>query len=217
MSMGPGVLLLFPTGMEQEIILQEMGPGGASIHHRVIGVGPIAAAVSTASLLAEGGVELVVLAGIAGAYRGNPGGLGPGDVCIAESEAVGDLARCGAEGIFPILIDGVEVAMTFDLSGDVALVERRLGRSIPAAGCPMATVSCASGDAVRAEEVARRTSAWVENMEGAAVAAAAGRFGVPLLEVRGVSNWAGDCDHSRWCCETALRGVAQLLGGFLLH
>mgnify|MGYP003310184123 CR=1 FL=1 len=56
--------------------------------------------------------------------------------------------------------------------------------------------------------------ALAEAMEGAAVALAANETGCPFVEVRGISNEAGDRDHSRWdidlACKNAARVVAHL-------
>ena len=204
------LLLLFPTEMERDGVLSAMGPGPRP-DSVVIGVGPVAAGVSTAVLLSRELPDLLILAGAAGAYRGNPGGVAVGDVCVAGWEVLADLARCISEGLAPLEIGGGPVAGPIPLEADLAAAEALLGRPIPGARVPMATVSCASGDPARAAEVARWSRAWVENMEGAAVAQAARRLGCRLLEVRGVSNWAGEVDHSRWRMEEALQGVGRFL------
>ena len=60
-------------------------------------------------------------------------------------------------------------------------------------------------------------SATAEDMEGFAVTAACRLSGIPLDIVRGISNTAGDRDHSRWqidaACHAAAALAATLLGG----
>ena len=53
-------------------------------------------------------------------------------------------------------------------------------------------------------ERGRHPSALAEEMEGFAVAVAAGLFGVPLRIVRGASNRAGDRNHAEWRMAEAL-------------
>lgn len=69
---------------------------------------------------------------------------------------------------------------------------------------PSLTVGMASGDAGIAAERFSRFGAYAENMEGSAVAQACFRFGVPVLECRGISNTAGDRRKETWELEKAL-------------
>jgi len=55
-----------------------------------------------------------------------------------------------------------------------------------------------------AERAGRHPGALAEEMEGFAVAVAAGLFGVRLRIVRGASNRAGDRDHGAWRMAEAL-------------
>ena len=64
-------------------------------------------------------------------------------------------------------------------------------------------------------ELARRYQAVCENMEGAAVALVALRYGIPCLEIRGISNLVEDRDMSRWdiglAVEAAQRFVLKVI------
>jgi futalosine hydrolase len=55
------------------------------------------------------------------------------------------------------------------------------------------------------------TGALAEGMEGAAVAYAASRFGVPFAELRGISNLCGPREGARFDLEGAIRNAAKLL------
>lgn len=86
---------------------------------------------------------------------------------------------------------------------DAVLARRALallaGSSIPGVACgPIATVSTCSGTDSRAEEIARRTGALAECMEGAAAAAVCLSQKVPFLEVRVISNTTGDRPRQSW-------------------
>jgi futalosine hydrolase len=72
------------------------------------------------------------------------------------------------------------------------------------------TVSTATGTAeTAAARAARIPGAAAEAMEGFGVAAAARLFGVPVLEIRAVSNRVGPRDRSAWRVEEALTALAR--------
>ncbi len=203
------ILVAAPTFMEIQAIdalLQGLGP----VRTLVTGVGPgVTAHRLTVKLMQEPDTRVVVLSGICGMYRGSA--LSMGDVCIASSETYGDLGRCTGTGIEPIVLpeghDGGE--LHFDLLSRWACIlpeTELLRRSI--SPVPMATVSCASALFARAREVARRTAAQVENMEGAAAAQSCLSFHIPLVEIRAVSNVAGEPDRGRWEIGRALKNLS---------
>jgi futalosine hydrolase len=80
---------------------------------------------------------------------------------------------------------------------------------------PVATVSTCSGTDALAEELQRRTGAVAEAMEGAAVAVAGSRLGVPVGEVRVVSNTTGDRARQVWKLAEALEGLSGVIGSWL--
>jgi futalosine hydrolase len=78
-----------------------------------------------------------------------------------------------------------------------------------------ATVSVCSGTDSSAASLARRTGAQIETMEGAAVALVCAQQGLPMIQLRCVSNLAGDRERGGWDIPHAVSGigsgVAQLL------
>ncbi|MER5637468.1 futalosine hydrolase [Kitasatospora sp. NPDC002227] len=82
---------------------------------------------------------------------------------------------------------------------------------------PVLTVSTVTGSAERAAELAgRHPGAAAEAMEGFGVAEAAGRFGLPVLELRAVSNAVGPRDRSAWRIGEALAALEQAFRGLPL-
>ncbi len=73
------------------------------------------------------------------------------------------------------------------------------------------TVNGCSGDDAGALAMAARTGGSVENMEGAAIAHVAMLYGIPVGEIRGISNRAGNRDRGAWrvreAAEAAQRGL----------
>ncbi len=96
------------------------------------------------------------------------------------------------------------------IPGDDALVEAM--RTLGGAAARIATVSTCSGTDALAAEVARRTGAVAEAMEGAAAGLAARRVGVPFVEVRAISNTTGDRASQKWDMGGALERVLRVVG-----
>jgi futalosine hydrolase len=96
---------------------------------------------------------------------------------------------------------------------DQRLVEccRRVG----ARPGPIATVSICSGTDAIAREIAGRTGALAESMEGAALALVAHRWGLPMTELRAMSNLTGDRAEQQWDIPRALSNLGGALGRLL--
>ncbi|CAM5245473.1 Futalosine hydrolase [Streptomyces griseomycini] len=77
----------------------------------------------------------------------------------------------------------------------------------------MLTVSTVTGTAARAAGLrARHPRALAEAMEGFGVAEAAAAHGVPVLEVRAVSNPVGPRDRAAWRIGDALAALTEGFG-----
>ena len=81
---------------------------------------------------------------------------------------------------------------------------------LSAAYGPVLTVSTVTGSAERAAELAaRHPGAVAEAMEGFGVAEAAAAAGVPVLEIRAVSNAVGPRDRAAWRIGDALAALTD--------
>jgi len=69
---------------------------------------------------------------------------------------------------------------------------------------PCVTSSRVTGLGVEAEALAARWGALAESMEGAAAAHVCALYGVPFLEIRGISNLVVDRDRASWQVEQAV-------------
>lgn len=195
----------------------EVAAGVDMVH---LGVSKANAAGALARVLGrgEGRYGAVINAGIAGSLPdGGRFVLQPGDTVVA--------ARCvfGDEGIVTPAGYQTVAAMGFAINPDgedafacdVRLVEGL--RSMVTAVGDIATVSTCSGTDALAREVALRTGAIAETMEGAACALVCHRAGVPFVEVRAISNFTGDRAKQAWDIKGALAALealfARVLGG----
>ncbi len=219
--------------MEAEAVLRGLGvraappaaweptrlPVGAGLTLIVTGVGKSNAAGATALALARDRAARVINLGIAGALGADGSGPGAPDPigrCIVATASVFadeglrtpdgfiDVAAMG----FPPLAGapGVRGTLSAAVPCDGPLVDR-LSRGADARG-PVATVSTCSGTDALAREIAARTGAVAEAMEGAAVGLVAARVGAAFAEIRAISNTTGDRAAQRWDVRAALDRLA---------
>ncbi|WP_034385349.1 futalosine hydrolase [Deinococcus sp. YIM 77859] len=194
--------------------------GLADLPARVVvsGVGPVAAALATWQALARESFDLAVSAGIGGAYPGS--GLQAGDLAVSSVMVQADLGAWDGENFLDLAALGLSVLPGAAHTGTFAVWDgaAQLAAALGAACGPTLTLGTVTGTAERAAELARRyPGALTEGMEGAGVAHAALLAGVPVLELRGVSNPVGPRDRRAWRIPEALaatrRGLAGLLEG----
>lgn len=173
------------------------------------GVGKVNAAGATAKAVDPARHSLVVSLGLGGALPGiarpmvSVGSIGVGTASLLADDGVQT-----PEGFLSITDLGFADATGSEIlpDGDALAALRPF---TDWAG-PMATVSTGSGTDALAMEVASRTGAVVESMEGAAVGLAARRAGVGFLELRVVSNLTGDRDRQQWDFSGALSRLGAL-------
>ncbi|MFD7018910.1 futalosine hydrolase [Streptomyces sp. NPDC059928] len=184
------------------------GFGGHRVDVLAAGVGPAAAAVGAAAALARAPYDLVVSAGIGGGF---PAHAPLGSLVVASEIVAADLGAGSADGFIPV------TALGFgrDTLHPHGPLTRAVARALGALAGPVLTVTTATGTAERAAELlARHPSAAAEAMEGFGVAEAADRFGVPVLEIRAVSNSVGPRDRSAWRIGAALAALTEAFGKF---
>ncbi|MFJ5801316.1 futalosine hydrolase [Streptomyces decoyicus] len=181
------------------------------------GVGPAAAAAGTATALtaaalAEAPYDLVVSAGIGGGFSpgpgarpgGSPSGAPLGSVVVADAIVAADLGAETPDGFTPVTELGFGMVAHLP---DPALVKAVAAAAGAAAGT-VVTVSTVTGSAARAAELAERhPGVLAEAMEGFGVAEAAAAHGVPVLEVRTISNAVGPRDRAAWRIGPALNAL----------
>jgi futalosine hydrolase len=165
-----------------------------------IGIGPVEAASAIAAALAKERYELVVNAGIGGAFDG---AAEIGDGVVVSDDAIELDLETGAPIVLPTGEQTVERAYS-----DAGLVRRLQSAGLRALrGITVTRVTSTEETAAR---LAAR-GAQVESMEGFAVLRAAERAGVRAIELRGISNRVGDRNVSGWDFEAGARGVQRAL------
>lgn len=216
------VRLLVVVATEAESLLR----GGYDFACVVSGVGKTGAAVATTRRLAQAAVgrvdgfgpsmvdgdtsrfDAVVSLGVAGAYPSS--GLEIGDVVVASEVAAIDEGLETGERFVPFSKPGMNVPGAVWSATAADLVDLLVSGPPPEfriATGRIATVSVCAGSARLADERGRH-GVLAEGMEGASIAHAAATFGVPFVEVRGISNLCGPRDGARFDLATAARNAA---------
>ena len=190
----------------------------------VTGMGKINAAAAAAVLCERFRPALIINTGCAGAFPES--GLTVGDLALASLELTADEGVQTPTGWLPyedIGIPAVERLGTsyfneFPLSPVAAQRAVRLAAELGTilTRGKFLTVSTCSGTAQRGDELYQRFGTPLcENMEGAAVAQVALRYGVESLELRGISNLVEDRDLSRWNIPLAVERSQRFLLEFI--
>ena len=169
------------------------------------GVGPVNAAHGATLAIARQRPDAIIVCGVGGAYPAS--GLAVGDVVCADVECYGDLGASSPSGFLDMK------ALGFPLIAGPPSVYNDLAMQVfPAPHrVKFVTVSTCTGTDEGAHAIAARTGGAVENMEGAAIAHVAALHGIPVGEVRGISNIVTNRDTSAWRLKDAAIAAQEAL------
>lgn len=182
--------------------------GDADLVVLAAGVGP-AASAAAAMALALGGVDVLICAGVGGGFAGR---AAIGDVVVATSVVAGDLGAHTAEGFLDLAMLGFGTSTyAVDAAASAHTAERLAAHGVATRRGPIVSVSAATGTDERAAELAHRYDAAAEAMEGAGVAHVAALMGIPLVELRAISNLVGRRDVSSWDLPAALSALERAM------
>ena len=190
--MSVDLLLCIATEGEGALLRERFKGADASIAIVRMGVGAVNAAHAVTLFLSRTGANAIVMCGVGGAYPAS--GLRVGEVVCAESECYGDLGASSPTGFLDMKALGFPTVesptpLFNELPLQIFPTERR---------ARFVTVSTCTGIDADARSIEARTGGAVETMEGAAVAHVAHLHGIPVGEVRGISNIVTNRDKSSW-------------------
>ncbi len=175
----------------------------------VTGVGAVNAAYALTRYLDRQPVKQIIVCGIGGAYPGS--GLEVGAVVCAERECYGDLGADSPDGFLDMQALGFPV-----VAGAVPIFNTLPMQIFPGAWrVPFVTVNMCTGSDAAARTIEARTGGAVENMEGAAIAHVAALAGIPVGEIRGISNMVGNRDKKAWRVREAAEAAQEMLMEFV--
>ncbi|TXK66999.1 futalosine hydrolase [Paenibacillus sp. N3.4] len=199
------VLVMTAVTAERDAVLRGLGED-SRFELALAGVGLAAAAVHGALALAKAEYDLVVIAGIAGGFAGQ---AEVGSLVVASEIIAADLGvemLDGFKSLDELGFGSTRIAVDMELAH--RLTEGLLAVGLQARSGPVLTVATATGTAATAAELAVRVpGAAAEAMEGFGIAAAAQQRGVPILEIRAISNAVGPRDRDAWRIVDALKAL----------
>ena len=196
------VLVMTAVAAESDAVLRGLR-GDSRFDVLLAGVGPIAAAAHTAAILATTKYDLVVSMGIAGGFIGQ---AAIGTIVVATECVAAELGAETPDGFLSL----EELGFGFSRIGVDAALAEQVTEAFRSAGLavsmgPILTVSTATGTASTALALAERVpGAVAEAMEGFGIANAAHNHGIPVLEIRTISNSIGPRDREAWRIKDAL-------------
>ncbi|MEU0205046.1 futalosine hydrolase [Streptomyces canus] len=205
------ILVATAVPVERDAVARAFEGTAVTVDVVAVGVGPALAAARTATALTKAAVEgapygLVVSAGIAGGFLPH---APLGSLVVADEIIAADLGAETAEGFVPVTDLGFGVVTH---RPPETLVRAAVAATGGRAGAVL-TVSTVTGTAARATALRERhPTALAEAMEGFGVAEAAGAHGVPVLEIRAVSNPVGPRDRAAWRIGDALTALTDGFG-----
>ncbi|MDQ8736921.1 futalosine hydrolase [Paenibacillus sp. LHD-38] len=203
------VLIVTAVDAECDAVLRGL-QGIPGIDVIAAGVGIAAAAARTAAALAPSASEyrLVISAGIGGGFAGQ---AEIGSLVVADLIVAADLGAETPDGFLSLDELGFGSAR---ITASEAW-NNRLFDAIHSAGLtvcigPILTVTTATGTAATTAALAARVNgAAAEGMEGHGVAVAAAGFGIPVTEIRAISNAVGPRDRAAWRIGEALASLEE--------
>ncbi|MFP5041220.1 futalosine hydrolase [Parasediminibacterium sp. JCM 36343] len=206
------ILVIAATSMEVALAAEEL-KGVAPIQFHITGVGMLATAVSLTKLALQHQPTLVIQVGIAGAFDSS---LPLGKVVAVSEEILGDF---GVEenGAWKDLF-----AMGF-VQRDVApFTNARLVNSflqdVNILHLPEVAAITANEITTRPKRIAQLQELYIpsiESMEGAALHYVCNDIGIPYIQLRGISNYIGERDKSKWKIQEAITNLNQTLLDFV--
>jgi futalosine hydrolase len=187
--------------------------GPLAIRLQALGIGKARTAAGLALAITEQRPHAIIQVGIGGAYLGSFLSIGLG--MWADEEMELDLGVASGEGwaedalSLPLVASGAGAARS--LHTDASWTERLANLS----GLPrgrFATLDAVTHDIDLGARIQERFGVSIESMEGAAALVVAARLGVPLAELRVVSNVVGERNKLHWDIRGALRVAGDALG-----
>ena len=169
------------------------------------GIGKVNAAFAATAAVENYPIVKIINMGVGGAYQG--AGMGVGDVAVASKEIFGDEGVITSNGWRDMSEIGIPVLQKgrrkyFNefplptLPKDFFNAQEHIVSGIKTG--PFVTVGSASGTLKRAKDLEKKFNGICENMEGAAISQVCAIYGIPMIEVRGISNMVGIRDKRRW-------------------
>ncbi|HSR37659.1 MAG TPA: futalosine hydrolase [Phnomibacter sp.] len=200
------ILLVSATQLEiQEYLL-------SAPHHDILitGVGLHHAIYELTDQLHGHHYDLVIQAGVAGAFEGS--GLNMGDVVAVKQDAFGDAGSFEKEKFLSLLSLGLTTDKEWMINQNSLLGKLKIPQ------VKSITINTITDYMPFVNALQQKWKADIESMEGAALHFVCAKKNVPYLQLRAISNFVGERDKNKWLLATAignLNGALKALIGSL--
>lgn len=202
------ILIMTAVEVEKEAVLRGLRDD-SRFDVQIAGVGPISAAISTTTHLtaASSPYDLVISAGIAGGFVGQ---AEIGSIVVASEIIAADLGAETPDGFSSLdelgFGDSTRISIDEQLTKPIIDALHTAGLLVHLG--PILTLSTVTGTSATAEVLTNRVAgATAEGMEGYGVASAGKQAGLPVLEIRSISNAVGPRDRAAWQISDALKAL----------
>jgi futalosine hydrolase len=204
------IIIIAATPFEIETTVSALSstPNG-NIQCITTGVGILATAVNLCKIIHTHTPNLIIQAGIAGAYNTS---LKLGETVAVKKEYITDLGVQEPLGWKDVFDLGFENKNTKPFKNK-ALINTHL-KKLPL-HLPLAigaTVNQVSTQKQQILTIYQKYSPDIETMEGAALHYVCNTFNVPYLQIRSISNYIGERDKNKWKIKLAIKNLNKELG-----
>lgn len=169
----------------------------------ITGVGLPSATYAFTKAFTTSRPRLVIQAGVAGTLDNN---VVPGTTVAVRNECIGDLGvdENGFRSVFDMQLENPDL---FPWKNGKLCNDHELLQQSKLPVVDGVTVNEVSTSPARIEYYRTRWGATVESMEGAALHFVALQEKIPFLQIRALSNFAGERDKSKWMMQQAITSL----------
>lgn len=200
------ILIISATEFEKKEIKNKL-QFCSNISYLITGVGIPATVFNLTKYLENNKPDLIINIGIAGAYNSL---LDIGTLVKVERDYFADLGMEKDSGGFEDLFDTGFMKLNEQPFKEKALEGSYSGKLFfDLKKVVGATVNKVSGTKQTSSLISQKYNAGIETMEGAAVFYVALQYEIPCVQIRAVSNMAGDRDKKNWNIQKAVKSLTD--------
>ena len=207
------ILVVAATTLEMDFMSSIQSSEKNQVFKKVLGVGQVPTTYHLLQHIENIMPELIVQTGIAGSFLND---IALGEVFVIEREFMADLGvqeNGSFQSVFDLkLMDKNQTPFS---DGQLKNPHEILIHKTNLKKASSITVNEISTSLERINEFKKQFNPTIESMEGAAFHYCCLMKNIPFVQIRGVSNYVGERDKSRWHIETALQAATKSTQDFI--
>lgn len=145
--------------------------------------------------------DLIIQAGIAGAYSGN---IKPGQTVLVKQDTFADLGMEEKENFTPLFESGLADKNEFPFTNGWLMNNHKIFKRSHLTVVTAITVNKVSDSELQKKQFVKQFNADIESMEGAALHFVCLQENIPFIQLRSISNYAGERDKTKWMMKEAI-------------